>query len=83
MDLRWFPSCNKCCSLVGVVDSREILHVFEGRLGGAGRKSLYLLLHFAVNLKLLSENKSYWKKTKTDLQAPSLNIPSEHIWVGA
>jgi len=36
--------------------------------GGVGRKSLYLLLHFAVNLKLLSENKSYWKKTKNKKQ---------------
>lgn len=69
----------------GAVDSPEICCVY-GHGRGVCKKSLSLPLHFAVNLKLLSENKCYWKKNKnknkTDLQAPSLNIPNEPIWVG-
>ena len=45
----YFMGCNKCPLLVGMLGMGEAVYVRE--LGGGGyRKSLYLLLTFAVNV---------------------------------
>ena len=46
-----FIDCNKCTTLLGDVDDGEGYVCWGGR--GVEGKSLYLPLHFAVNLKLL------------------------------
>lgn len=47
-----FIDCNKCTSLVGNIDLREAM-LDWGRAQGVYGNSLYFILNFAENLKLL------------------------------